>query len=41
LPGYTAERSVTRATLVESREYRVEVWMTFETKISEPFIVPI
>jgi hypothetical protein len=35
LPGYTAESSV------ESREYRVEVWMTFETKISEPFIVPV
>jgi hypothetical protein len=30
-----------RVTSVESREYRVEVWMTFETKISKPFIVPI
>jgi hypothetical protein len=41
LPGYIAERSVARVTSVESREYHVEVWMTFETKISKPFIVPI
>jgi hypothetical protein len=27
--------------LVESREYRVEVWMTLDTKISKPFIVLI
>jgi hypothetical protein len=34
-------RTLARATSVKSREYRVEVWMTFETKISKPFIVPI